>query len=320
LIRLALEVLQRRAAGVAAPAITVAQIYDRYRATNRARPGWWSTEDKLAGVVAALGAREVLSLRVLDWTDYRADREQQEIQSRPGRTRKASTINIELGAFKALLNWGVKQGRLSHNPLAAAARVKTRRHRETAPREPDIAELLLEADPRQRVVILCAVDAGMRRSEIRSLSWDWIDRDARVIRLADWACKNKRGGPVPATSRLLAAIDAVPRHLRSPYVLTSARGGRFNPRTLTRWWQAAAEAAGLVAAPGDGRVTLHDGRHSYASNATRRGVRIEIVSQVLRHASLDQTRDYVQTCDADLTAARETFEAGIVRDQGKSTN
>jgi hypothetical protein len=44
-------------------------------------------------------------------------------------------------------------------------------------------------------------------------------------------------------------------------------------------------------------------------------VRIEVIQEVYRHASLDQTRDYIQTDGTDLTAARETFEAGIERDR-----
>jgi integrase len=215
-----------------------------------------------------------------------------------------------------MLNWATAQGRIPHNPLAAAKRAKARSHRETAPREHDISALLEETDPRQRVIVLCATDSGMRRAEIRLLSWDWIDRDASVILLPGSACKGGRGGPVPATKRLLEAIDAIPRHVRSPYVLTNALTGEpYSLRVISRWFREAADAAGIQAAPADGRVHLHDCRHAFASNATRRGVRIEVVSEILRHASLDQTRDYVQTASDDLTAARVRFEAGIAEDQ-----
>jgi integrase len=318
LLARALEILQRRAsAGAGAPSITVAQLFAKYEAGNRSRKSWPAIEVRLRDVVKALADREVMSLRVLDWTDYRAERELQEIPTgKPGRVRCAATINCELTYLKVMLNWGAAQGRIPHNPLAAAKRVKAKSHRETAPREHDIAALLDETGARQRVIVLCATDAGMRRGEIRYLSWDWIDRDAGVIVLPGWACKGGRGGPVPATQRLLEAIDAIPRHLRSPYVLTNVvTGGPYSLRAISRWFREAADAAGIQAAPADGRVHLHDCRHAYASNATRRGVRIEIVSEVLRHASLDQTRDYVQTASDDLTAAREVFEAGILRDQ-----
>jgi len=318
LLARALEILQARARGAkSAPTITLRQLYEKYEAAHRSTHSWSTVEIRLRSVVAALGDRDVMSLRVLDWTDYRADREKQEIPTgKPGRFRSAATINCELTFLKAMLNWAAAQGRIPHNPLAAAKRVKAKSHRETAPREHDISALLEETGARQRVIVLCATDAGMRRGEIRSLSWDWIDREAGVITLPGWACKGGRGGPVPATKRLLEAIDAIPRHLRSPYVLTNpTTGERFSLRVISRWFRELADRAGVQAAPADGRVHLHDCRHAFASNATRRGVRIEIVSQVLRHASLDQTRDYVQTASDDLTTALERFEAGIVQDR-----
>jgi integrase/recombinase XerD len=317
LIRRALEVLQRRAAGTSGTSITVKQLYEKYEAAHLATHSWSTVEIRLRSVVAALAERDVMSLRVFDWTDYRAEREKQEIPiGKPGRFRSAATINCELTFLKALLNWAVAQGRIPHNPLSAAKRVKAKSHRETAPREHDISALLDETGARQRVIVLCATDAGMRRGEIRFLSWDWIDRDAGVITLPGWACKGGRGGPVPATKRLIEAIDAIPRHLRSPYVLTNPTTGEpYSLRVISRWFRDIADRAGIQAAPADGRVHLHDCRHAFASNATRRGVRIEIVSQVLRHASLDQTRDYVQTASDDLTAALERFEAGIVHDR-----
>lgn len=315
----ALEILQRRARGASStPTVTVKELYDKYEfAMARALKSWQTMEHRLRAFVKKFGAREAMSLRVLDWSDFRAEREREEIPTgKPGRTRRASTLNLELGVIKAMFSWGVAEGRIPHNPIAAAKRVKTRRHRETAPHEADIESLLASAETRQRAVILCATDAGMRCSEICALSWEWIDREAMVIRLPSWACKNGRGGTVPATARLIDAIDAIPRSLRSPYVFTSPRSGaQFNRRTISRWFRDVADLSGVQATPADGRVVLHDLRHGYASNATRRGVRIEIVSEVLRHASLDQTRDYVQTSDADLHEARRLFEVGIERDQ-----
>lgn len=316
LIARALELLQRRAAGASAPSITVAQLYEKYVAAQKNHKSWKTIEVRIRPVVAFLGSRDVMSLRVLDWSDYRAQREAQEIPTgKPGRKYGAHTINLELGWFRALLNFGVLQGRIPHNPLAAAKPVRTRSKRSTAPSETDISAVLQGADPLVRVLVLCASDGGMRRGEIGRLRWDWIDRESGVIRLPGWACKSGKARTIAATQRMLDAIDALPRHLRSPYVLTNPETGEhFGTTTLSRWFRLAADAAGLEASPSDKRVVLHDVRRGFASNATRRGVRLEVVSELLGHASLDQTRDYVETVDADVTVARETFEAGILRD------
>jgi integrase len=313
ILALAMGVIQRRA-GTPAPSLTVRELYNKYAAAQSRRKSWRTYDPRLRPFVERFGERDAMAIRVIDWSDHRTAREAEELSR--GNHYKASTLNLELGCVKAMFNWAAGEGRIPHNPITGARRVKTRRHRQTAPTEVEIGALLDEAGPAQRVVILCAVDSGMRCSEIRALMWSWIDRDTMTIALPDWACKGERGGIVMATQRELDAIDAMPRHLRSPYVLTSPRGeGMYNRRSLSRWWRAAADAAGLQAAPGDRRVVLHDGRHAFATNAVERNVGIEAVSDMLRHSSLEQTRSYVQRRPRDMQRAREAFEAGIQRDK-----
>lgn len=295
--------------------LTVAELYKKYEKVERKAATQKAYQGRLKPFVAALGDRDVMSLRVADWTAYRAERATEVIGPEKDRhKRKASTLNLELGVVRVMLSWAVDQELISADPLARTKRVKTRKHRETAPRPREVDELIAEVSGPQLVVILCACDAGMRCSEIASLSWDWIDRRAMTIALPNWACKGERGGIIPMTARLRDAIDAIPRSIRSPWVLSSNRGpdGRYNRRTLTRWWRAAADAAGLQAAPGDGKVHLHDGRHSAASCAVAAGVPIEVVSKsLLRHASIAQTLDYLQLPPPDLDMARMLIEDGI---------
>lgn len=294
----------------AATALTVAELYARYEAANKARGCWPTIMFRLRPVVAALGERAAMDLRAADWTAYRGPRDEKGLAAR--------TVNQELAWLKAMLRWGVREGLLPSEPHVCGARKgKQPRRRETAPTEADVAALLAEvARVRDRVIVLCACDSGMRRNEIRQLQWAWIDRAEKLIRLPDAISKGGRGRTVPATARQLEAIDAVPRVLRSPYVLTNSKtGGPFSKGRFSQWWRDLAELAGLQAVPGETRVHLHDGRHGYATNAARRGVRIEVIQEVLGHASLDQTRDYVQSANAaDLAEARETFERGIDRD------
>lgn len=318
LISRALELLQRRAAASSAPSITVGQLFEKYRAANQSRKSWETIRGKLWPFVESLTDRDVMSLRVLDWSDYRADREKQEIPvGVPGRFRAAHTINLELQWVKAMCSWAVVQGRIPYNPLAAAKSVRTKSKRSTAPNEDEVGRLLMHADDVLRVVILCAADSGLRRGEILGLRWEWVDRDEMVVRLPAWICKSGRARTVPLTQRTLEAMDVVPRHLRSSYVLTNPRtGDPYSDVTMTNWFRAMAARSGVQAAPGE-KVVMHSLRHGFATNAVRRGVRLEVVSGMLGHASLDQTRDYIEVVDVDVAEGRAIFEAGIAKEQAR---
>lgn len=319
LLRAALEVLQRRAAGDAGqPSLTVQQLFSTYEASRRRRGGrsWVVTEIRLRPFVEAHADRDVMSLKVVDWSDHRARREETEIPTgRPGRRYCAHTLNQELQVLKTMLNTGVAQGRIPFNPLALAKAVKTVSKRRTAPKEHEVGELLEERDPRKRYIVLAAADAGLRRNEMRLLQHDWIDRDEMAIHLDESCTKGHKPRATQLTQRLLDAIDALPRHLRSRLVLHNEHGEAYNQNTLSLWFRRLADATTVQAAPRDRRVRLHDMRHGFATNSARRGVPIDVIQLLLGHSSLATTQLYVERSSADIPAAREAFERGIERDQ-----
>lgn len=315
------QIAELLAATRPAPVVMVplAELYASYEAASRSRASWPTIMYLLRPVLAAFGERPAAALKASDWTTYRTEREGK---------YSGSTLNQQLAWLKTLLRWSVEQGALTALPhLCKTKPRKCKNARETATTEDDVEALLAIACPEERVMVLCACDAGMRRNEIRQLQRSWIDRERMEIRLPNWACKGQRGRTVLVTRRLLDAIDAIPRDISSSYVLTSpAKDDKGRPThqpyhgmTLGKWWRELARTAGLKAVPGEARVTPHCGRAGFATEAIERGVPIEDVSEMLGHASLETTRIYIRRHgkrrhDA-LARARERFETGIKSDR-----
>lgn len=297
----------------AQPTATVGEIYQRYEKAWRDRPAWYSRRAMLHPFVKQFADRRAVTLDQRDWAEHRSSRSD----------LAASSRNVVLRYVKAMLRDAVRDGYLREDPaLCKAVEEDQREHRETAPTEAEIQLLLAACElPRERVIVLCACDCGgMRRNEIRQLQWSWIDRQRMEIAVPNGAAKNRRGGVLPMTARALDAIEAMPRVLRSPYVLAnpeSKTGAPYVAQMLTNWARALMARAGLEPAPGDTRVHLHDLRASFATNASERGVRLESISEIMRHASLDQTRVYTRRRPRDLERARAVFEAGIERDTAR---
>jgi len=324
LLAAALEVLRQRAARRSDPSVTVRQLFEKYEAASKGRKSWPSMTPKLCPFVDAHADRAVDSLAILDWSAHVQTRRSTKVpESRGGkggtRCYGDSTINIELGTVKAMLNWAVAQGLIRFNPLTGAKRIKTRRGRQTAPREWEIRRALDSCRiPAQTVMVRAAADVGMRRGEILALRHDWIDHEAKTVTLPDWCCKNGRGGVVPTTQRFLDAVSAMPRHIRGQHVICSADGGGYSRQMLNNWWAEIRERAGIEAAPGDRTAHLHDLRAACATNALARGVKLRTVSRrILRHSTLATTEIYLRGDDDDLAEATAAFERGIVRDQEK---
>ncbi len=297
-----------------ASALTFGVLYNMYEAARRRGKSWKTVQYLLRPPAREWGERVAFDLRVSDWTELRSKYEEH---------YSGSTLNQILTWVKALLRFGVEQGLLPDEPhLCRAKWAECKRARETAPVETDIGALLALADPKRRVLVLCACDAGMRCSEIRQLQWSWLRKDRMEIHIPNWAAKGGSGGVTQLTKRLLDAIENIPRDLRTPYILThdTKDGPRLYTRqTLSDWWKELAREAGIQAVPGEKRVHLHDGRGAFATNAAERGVPIETVQGMLRHKQLETTIVYLrrrrQRQLEGIAAAREAFERGIERDR-----
>jgi len=90
-------------------------------------------------------------------------------------------------------------------------------------------------------------------------------------------------------------------------VFTREDGSLIDPRWLTKAFTRKAKAAGLPS------LSLHGLRHSYASNALRAGVPVEVVSGRIGHAQISTTLDlYVTTHEAQDADAAERVAAVIL--------
>lgn len=314
----ALEILRR--ADKPAKSLTLSQLYALYEPYRSKIGGWrgvkirfrYLLEPVYAEGLPPLGQREVMSLKVLDWSDWRAWRARTEYA--PGKLPADHTINLHLESLKAMLNWAVSEGRIPHNPLANAKRIGKRSRREVAPTEEEIAMLLAEANDAEHYIVLASNDAGMRRNELRLCRHEWVDHERGAIKLAASVCKGNKARTVPATKRLLDAISSLPRHFRSPYILHNPDTGEpWSYDTVGKWFERLKHKVGLP------HIVLHDGRHHFASAGAERGIPVPVIQKQMGHSNIATTMTYIQTRDsATHGPALAAFEAGIVAELKKA--
>lgn len=172
------------------------------------------------------------------------------------------------------------------------------------------------AGRRDRLVLLLGFHTGLRRSEIAGLRWG--DLDETVVRVVG---KGNKAAQVPLSRDLRAGLGAwrvlhpqagpdgsnvplqgpvVPR-LRRTFTDIEVRWDEPLGRAgVTRIVARRAEQAGL------GRVAPHDMRRTFAGLLEKDGVRIETISQLLRHDSIATTQMYLaDNPDRGIQAMRE---------------
>lgn len=176
-----------------------------------------------------------------------------------------ATVNYELAAMRRAFRLAIAKGLLATMPAIRLPRVHNARRGFFE--DGDFAALVLELPSDVQPVIRFLRLTGWRRSEALSLTWDQVDTEASIIRLA--AADTKGGeartfpfGLAPEIKQILDAQYAA----RAGLFVFHRHGQRMGVGALRAAWKRASKRAGL-----DGRL-VHDLRRSAARDLRRAGV------------------------------------------------
>ena len=145
---------------------------------------------------------------------------------------------------------------------------------------------------------------GLRRDEIRGLTWPMVDWQHSCLNLPDTKT-GQRKIPVPSqVMALLRRIHDATGNRKAGFVVHSRTGRKLSGLNLT--WRNIREAVGIP------DVRLHDLRHSFASDALMGGVPLAIVGEMLGHRQPNTTKRYAHLANRVVREALEHTANRIV--------
>jgi integrase len=208
----------------------------------------------------------------------------------------ASTVQCSLLPLRALYRHALSLDEVAANPCTGLRlpAVRGKRDRIASPAE---TAALLDALPlADRAIWATAMYGGLRRGELLALEWRDVDLQAGKIRVErSWDITEQDDvGPKSAEGKRTVPVASKLKTILAEHRLASGRadgyvfgdGDRpFSPSALTARCDAAWAAAGLD------RLTLHEGRHTYASLMIAAGVNAKALSTYMGHANISITLD-----------------------------
>ena len=262
------------------------------------------------------GGRRMASITTADVRTYVASRqapiELEDGSAKPGAAH--ATINRELAVLKRAFRLSVQAGKLlhvPHVPMLAENNIRTGFF------EIDEFNDVQAALPEElQGITLIAFLVGWRiSSEIQTLTWGQVNREARTVRLEPGSTKNDEGRTLPY-DLLPELVDVIERQWREherlaaegticPYVFH--RSGR-PIKGFVKAWKSACQTAGC---PGK---LPHDLRRTAVRNLVRAGVPEKTAMAITGHKTRSVFDRYDIVDEADLRNALGTL-AGTKKGQ-----
>lgn len=262
---------------------------------------------------AHFGARKLRSITYGDLDAYRTARLRTPTQH--GKQRAIATVNRELSKARRLFNVAIQKGWLSESPFKRGGTLISNAdevHRERVLSREEETRLLaaIEAQPKRehlKGIVLIALDCGLRRGEIFTLTWGDVEFSRRTITVRAFNAKTARSRTVAMTIRVYEALTA--RFSAAP---RSQDERVFNIAGVKRSFTSACRAAGIE------DFRLHDCRHTFITRAIRAGLPPVEVMRVSGHTTMSAFYRYANL-DSDAVfraaAALDAFNAQATEPQ-----
>jgi len=233
-----------------------------------------------------------------------------------------NTVHSNIKAFKTLFNKAIDESLISHekNPFKAF-KLKTEKVHVSYLTEEEltkIEDLQLNGDlvmEQHRKLFVFACYTGIRISDLLQLRWsDYdgerlkfivgktnniltiriVDKPKEILSYFEDICTSKLNGSLifPFIKNNIDFDDPNEVH----------KAVSSNTAHINKNLKIIASKAGI-----EKHLTFHKSRHTFATRALRKGIRIEYVSKLLGHSSIEMTQHYAKIVNAELEEAMEVF-------------
>ena len=132
-------------------------------------------------------------------------------------------------------------------------------------------------------LVLLAMNTGMRRGELLSLTWSDINLDERLITVQASKTKTGKRRHIPMSDEALWIIEELQKTAHGSYVIHD-NGKKLG--NIHKGWQSLLDRAGID------NFHFHDLRHHFASRLIQAGADLNTVRELLGHSDLKMTLRY----------------------------
>ena len=234
---------------------------------------------------------------------------------------KTNTITSNMKLIRRMLNDAIRQGKMNRNdyPFYSYRLKNEPTQRDYLAEDELLAIEKLALEPGSRLAevrdmyVFSAYAGGIRVSDLLMLRWKNFDGERQHFKVLKTGKELHIKLPEKALEILNKYQTAESKPDSLIFSLLRSNIDFDNPKQVTGAISSATaqinERLKIIAgkAEVEKKISFHTARHTFATRALRKGIRIEYVSKLLGHATIKETQVYAKIVDEELDMAMEVF-------------
>jgi integrase len=211
-----------------------------------------------------------------------------------------ASVNRELACLKHMFTMAIHWGKAIDNPVKKVKLFREPDRRLRWLTEEECEKLINASSGHIKSIILTAINTGMRRGEILSLTWDQVDFARGVITVE--RSKNDGVRHIPMNSQLTEELEAIKLNATGNFVFSKKTGEPY--KEIKTGFQAAQKRSEIK------KCRFHDLRHTFASHLIMNGTDITTVKELLGHKTISMTMRYAHLSKEHKQRAVDSLKLG----------
>jgi integrase len=276
--------------------------YIEYQRDVKQKRSWKKDVAHLKRWNAVFGSRKLSEISAKDIDDYKLKRLAEV---------KPASVNRELEVLSHLFTIAERWKKFfGKNPVSQAGLFKLNNQVERILTPEEEERLLSYSAPHLKPIINVALNTGMRKGEILTLTWEDVDFDNNILTVKHTISKSKKPKVIPISSKVRKLLlEQKLKSGGSNFVFTF-EGKPI--KDVRRAFERACKRASIYG------FRFHDLRHTAATRMIEAGVSIVAVSKVLGHAEIRTTMRYAHPEDSLRDAVEKLGNFTQNRSQNRS--